>query len=289
VEAKPLPPSLHRASTDSQIIIRASRESSQHPFDQSKNLASGPSKVKNITTAVDKNKLRQREVDFDMMSQKQVVKQKKQTEVDMKLKEAISALQKPNRSLAGKELADVAEQRELMAKARTKAVNAQKDRYNLRTEATPNHTSSHHVHAVFQTPMKRLHISEAQMSGAETYSKVADSVVQFRIDDMASAVPDTGHRPRFTMVDSTPLSFNQAMGYRAPVSQSWNGVGSNENLEQSILPETPLKFRDQKIDKVKATPLEASKVDQVPFTPSKFNEERSNNHVDIYDALGWDE
>lgn len=53
----------------------------------------------------------QREVDFGALVPDPNAKAKKQAKIDSELKEAIAALKKPNRELAGKSLAEVAEQR----------------------------------------------------------------------------------------------------------------------------------------------------------------------------------
>lgn len=114
-------PSLARSATDSRLVPGLKREPSEISLD-SIPLKAEVKADSRRSSLLDKMRLRQREVDFDAMSQVQESKRKKQAEVENKLKEAISALKKPNRVLAGRELADVAEQRELMAQAREKGM-----------------------------------------------------------------------------------------------------------------------------------------------------------------------
>ena len=112
-------PSLRHSNTDSAIISGLKSELSEIPLERIPRKLSQPA-VPRRTSALDKMRIRQREVDFDAMSQVQEARKKKQAEVEEKIKEAIHTLKRPNRSLAVKEVADASEQRRLMAQARAK-------------------------------------------------------------------------------------------------------------------------------------------------------------------------
>ncbi|KAI9653525.1 MAG: hypothetical protein M1821_007033 [Bathelium mastoideum] len=122
-----LVPPLARSATDSTLLTRPviKRESSEVP-----SLSSLPAREPSTTTTtnstnrsalptvrqrpVPTNNLRrfsQREVDFDAMTAAHQAKLRRKADVDRKLREAISAVQKPRRALVGRETADETELR----------------------------------------------------------------------------------------------------------------------------------------------------------------------------------
>lgn len=116
---------------------------------------------------MDKIRLRQREVDFDAMSQAQEAKKKKQAEIDARVKDAISALKKPQRTLVSAEVADAVAQRNLLARARARPSLARKlTKSATQVEATPRHTRSEIVE---MTPQYRAQL----VAGAASSSAIA--------------------------------------------------------------------------------------------------------------------
>lgn len=110
-------PSLGRSATDSQVIPGLKRESSEISLDLIPRKDSQRSTSRR-NTAVDL--MKRREVNFSSLSIDIDAKTKKKAEVEEKLREAITALRKPNRVAAGQEFADVVEQRNLIAQGRAR-------------------------------------------------------------------------------------------------------------------------------------------------------------------------
>ncbi|PSK55413.1 hypothetical protein B9Z65_2802 [Elsinoe australis] len=199
-------PSLARSATDSQLVPGLKREPSEISLD-SIPLKAEVKADSRRSSLLDKMRLRQREVDFDAMSQVQESKRKKQAEVENKLKEAISALKKPNRVLAGRELADVAEQRELMAQAREKASKAQRarQRQQIQVESTPKRNRQR-TDLITATPQAKHSTDNRQQHSTSTVSMIPSSGIRVS-DELESenSILDTGHRPRHLQIDATPV------------------------------------------------------------------------------------
>lgn len=160
------PLSLRHSATDPQSLYdRLKREASETP-----SLSTIPSFRRDSQTpglsqprrASGVQQLRAREVDFASLAAAQEAKKKKKAEIDAKLREAISGLKRPNRLAASKEIADVAEQRRLMANARArgsvrgargKPDDKSKGADHVHVAATPSHgrTSKDFIAA---TPMR---------------------------------------------------------------------------------------------------------------------------------------
>ncbi|KAL1306790.1 hypothetical protein AAFC00_005450 [Neodothiora populina] len=120
-----LPSVLSRSSTDPQALSNLiKREPSATPSLSSITSYRRDSQSSNAPQSRRPSgvqQLRAREVDFTALSAANEAKTKKRAEVEGKLRDAISTLKRPNRLAANKEIADVAEQRRLMANARARA------------------------------------------------------------------------------------------------------------------------------------------------------------------------
>lgn len=112
-------PSLHRSATDSQISLGSS-DGRRPSLAGLKTNGSEQTLDKKRLSALDRLRIRQREVDFDVMSQASTSKKGKQAAIEASLKDAIGALKRPNRALVSAEVADAVAQRALMAKGRAK-------------------------------------------------------------------------------------------------------------------------------------------------------------------------
>ncbi|PNS20965.1 hypothetical protein CAC42_5031 [Sphaceloma murrayae] len=293
-------PSLGRSATDSQIIPNLKREASDISLDSIPLNAqkSGPSR----SSTLDKMRLRQREVDFDAMSQAQETRRRKQAEVENKLKEAISALKKPNRVLAGRELADVAEQRELMAQAREKAAKA-RARKQVQVVSTPT-KDRYRSDLVVATPQQK--VEGRQPPSSSTTSRIPSSSFGRRME-VDDGVLDTGHRERKRDVKATPLGIGgftvpavPESVMRQPVFTALDRAGAMGNA----LPETPLKRNStaqgdcsgMAEEDVPVTPARVQRsldgaagqttIGEVMETPQRGDSRTAD--VDIYSALGWD-
>ncbi|TKA64232.1 hypothetical protein B0A49_09674 [Cryomyces minteri] len=103
-------PSLARAATDSLVVPDLKRELSEVPL-SAVPVKDSISAATNHRNSLQKMRFSQREVDLCAMSTANDARMKKKAEVEEKLREAITTLKRPNRTLAVKELADMTEQR----------------------------------------------------------------------------------------------------------------------------------------------------------------------------------
>ena len=221
-------PSLSRSATDSVVLPSVKRENSEIPLERIPRKHSQPS-LSRRNNALDKVRLKQREVDFGAMSEAQEAKKQKQAEIEAKLKEAISALKRPNRTLAGKEIADVAEQRTLMAQARVRgkfpihilfahpdhrsASQSQRNRTTTHTQvdATPKHNRTSAPTLISDPPHYRQEPMTSHIPSSSAVSMIPSSSMKppppisaFSDTVDAEEVPQTGHRPRYTAIEATP-------------------------------------------------------------------------------------
>lgn len=263
---------LSRSYTDSALIPGLKGEANETPLSAIPLKLDRNSDVRRASTT-SQSRLRQREVDFHAMSQAQETRRKKQADVEAKLKEAISALKKPNRGLAGKEMADVAAQRELMAHAREKgmrsapadvlvllltssAAKAQRLRQRTQTQVDATPTKRNRTREdlmLTRTPEgKRDNFDD----GADMMDTLATSIVpssgivgaprQFEDD----SVPQTGHRQRHVQIDFTPVPASRSFMAPAIPDSTIKSRGDKEN--QCSLLETPVKAGSS--SRIKSTP-----------------------------------
>jgi DNA replication regulator SLD3 len=87
------------------------REASEAPSLSSIPAADSQSLEANRASVLKSKQFARREVDLSSLAPEVNSKAKKQASIEAELKEAISALKKPNRELAGKSLAETAEKR----------------------------------------------------------------------------------------------------------------------------------------------------------------------------------
>lgn len=146
------PPSLRHSTTDPQSFSdKIKREASETP-----SLSAIPTFHRDSQTpGASRSRrssgvqgLRLREVDLSARAAEQEAKKKKKAEIDAKVRDAISTIKRPNRIAANKEIADVAEQRRIMADARArggvrgtrgKADDRDSNREQVHVTATPSH------------------------------------------------------------------------------------------------------------------------------------------------------
>lgn len=318
---KPVP-SIPRSATDSLTIPNLKRESSEIPLDliprlsnQTSNQASNSRRSANI---LEKMRFKQREVDLNAMSAANEAKLKKKAEVEEKLREAITALKKPNRALAGKEI--VEEQRGVGDRARQRGSGAQsqsqrqkqkeRERESVQVSATPK-VGRRTKDMIAATPQKGYGSIPQPFFPSSGTSMVPSSSMRpppgLGLPGTVEAVPQTGHRERHVAIEETPSrgpakfavptvpgsvirqpDFSQ--GKMEPVfatpsksSRRDDGVG------------TPSKSVGRTIDAVVATPVkggsETGEGTQGPVLDESGNEGNTigKEPTDIYAALGWDD
>ncbi|KAG8626724.1 hypothetical protein KVT40_005669 [Elsinoe batatas] len=302
-----LTPSLIRSATDSQLVPGIKREPSELSLDSIPLKADLRGEPRRSST-LDKMKLRQREVDFDAMSQAQESRRKKQVEVENKLKEAISALKKPNRVLAGKELADVAEQRELMAQAREKASKAQRarQRQQIQVDATPKHSRLRPDLITTTPPAKHTTVDIRHPHSSSTTSRIASSGVRPHTHDLdENDILETGHRPRHLAVEATPLTGMSKFVIPAiPRYAMKQPLFTCADVVNNQVSETPVKMRDGNQALARGNEDGGLSLWSTLVTPSKNSIQhpgdpasravvdetpKREEDVDIYAALGWDD
>lgn len=309
-------PTLSRAATVSGTVSNLKREGSEvRLFDVPQH--AGHAAPFKRHSALEKMRLKQREVDLDALSQLQEAKKKKQAEVDAKLKEAISALKKPNRTLAGKEIADKADTRGL--KSRTKArgpvrPEGKRSQSQTQVEATPKHKRfSEPSMVVASTPQHQRMQTHGQDSDTSVSFVPSSSMQTTRAPlEHADIVPSTGHRDRHIDVEATPSRpgdvsadgfvppwsirpFSLAASNRKVMSQSSGesglrrGGGALEPFASSsdiaVVESTPIKANDHPQDK-RSTAAGRLVEGSVGGRGKAHDLDEETN---IYDALGWND
>ncbi|KAK0128839.1 hypothetical protein ONS95_000787 [Cadophora gregata] len=254
-----------------------------------------------------------REVDLGSMLPEMNAKAKKQAVIDAELKEAISALKKPNRELAGKALAETAEKRSVSARKSKKPVRNPLFQ-GVQISATPKANRQRDMFAQ-QSQMSSLErmVEEASMIPASSIPRIPQSVSRssggFQSNPLFSdiqatptrkAVPAFPKRSMSTMdlggIPSSPLHVRRSS------AQLFNAVPDSavKNLSTSLsygIEDTPVKRRP-------ASSVEHSHPMMASLGSDKENEQlRKNGGVSvgvgaslelskedsIYKKLGWDD
>jgi len=296
-------PSLQRSSTDSVLMPHLKRETSEIPLDQIPRKMSQPQPPRGMSV-LDKNRIRQREVDFSALSQAQEAKKKKQADVEQKLRDAISGLRKPNRDVASKALTEATEQRQIIAQARAKASQLQRQRSsnNVQIDATPKHGR---VKMITATPDDHRYASaHVPSSSSVVPSSSMRPPPEMLADD---EVPQTGHRPNHMLIQSTPTRDHSegSMKPSMPTVRPF-ALAPNRSATAVAVPTTPSKGKMRSLE-TEETPEKDRIVDFVVATPVKSRVEKDveivqgaergladddghdwNDGTNIYAALGWE-
>jgi DNA replication regulator SLD3 len=102
-------------SATAPVVLGLKREASEAPSLGSIPFADTQPLHANRGGVLNSKRFLQREVDMSSLAPKMHAKKTAQVNIEAELKEAISALKKPNRELAGKSLAEIAEKRSASA------------------------------------------------------------------------------------------------------------------------------------------------------------------------------
>ncbi|GAB7338908.1 hypothetical protein MBLNU457_5589t1 [Dothideomycetes sp. NU457] len=302
-------PSLQRSSTDSILMLNLKRESSEIPLDQIPRKMSQPQpQPHRSASALDKSRIRQRTMDFSAMSQAQEAKKKKQADVEEKLRDAISGLRKPNRDVASKALAEATEQRQIIAQARAKASQLQRQRSsnNVQIDATPKHVRTKMITA---TPNDHHNNSIHIPSSSIVPSSSMRPPPAILADD---EVPQTGHRPHTTLIQTTPTRIDaDSESFIRPSLPTVRpfALAPSRNATAVAVPSTPSKSKVRSLE-ILETPEKKRTVDFVDATPVRsasgaaregqaeqgaMRDESATSaqnewkeETNIYAALGWE-
>ncbi|KAH7383603.1 DNA replication regulator SLD3-domain-containing protein [Cadophora sp. MPI-SDFR-AT-0126] len=254
-----------------------------------------------------------REVDLGSMLPEMNSKAKKQAIIDAELKEAISALKKPNRELAGKALAETAEKRSASSRKLKKPVRNPLFQ-GVQISATPKANRQRDIFAQ-QSQMSSLErmVGEAAMIPASSAPRIPQSVSRssggFQSNPLFSDVQATPTRkavPAFPQRSTSAMNFggipSSPLHVRRSSAQLFNAVPDSvvKNPSASLsygIDDTPVKRRP-------ASSLEHSHPMLASFGSDKENDQSGKKAVDdvglrrslgegkeesIYKALGWDD
>lgn len=297
--SKPVP-SLHRAATDSDVLPRIKRESSETSIPPVKQSAPAPAPRKR-TSLMHSISLSKREVDLSAMSEANRTKMRKKAEVEEKLKEAITTLKRPNRALAVKEVAESADMSFAKATARSRppahSSRARPPPQGVHVAATPRH-----VRTVKASPDRRTQPWNAQeVREAETsFVPSSSSRLMAQASDLIPpgstlAVPQTGHRPRrheAPNVEETP-SRGFAKFMPPALAHSPGTLRSPDHTTSSaIVAQTPSKksFTPRAPSGLSASPDPVRRFEDASSRPRESAGGGDDGGGEsIYDALGWEE
>lgn len=300
------PPALHRSSTDTDLLLpRIKREGTETPSLDSIPAAKAPRKRTSLMHSL--SFANKREVDLSAMSQVNEARLRKKAEVEEKLREAISTLKKPNRSLANREVADRADERFAVATA-AKGRKAAKPVMGADVQATPKHVKATPHSHVQHVPVSR----ETFMRSSGGTSIVPSSSARLKAPPPAAlnqaplqstpAVPQTGHRPRHlpASVAETP-----SLGHAAQSLFLYPGVDAPQPLAAFESPvaarkapafqQTPTRpFRPLALvaEATPVRPLIAASPNPVRSGGAGLGREAAGEEKrakSIYDAMGWDD
>lgn len=207
------PLSLHRAATGSDALSNMiKREMSETPPMESVPMSKRRSRQ---TAAPGLRKrpsllesLARREVDLSAMSQATEAKLKRKMEAEEKVRDAIDAVRKPNRTKAVEEHAKDTDESFAKAIAKSKGYGGQRktaDKNATAITATPRHikaTPARHKH-IYQGPS---HTHSTGSTSVVPGTSARQLAVPGQISNSTFAVLQTGHRPRqgASLIDDTP-------------------------------------------------------------------------------------
>ncbi|KAH6719315.1 DNA replication regulator SLD3-domain-containing protein [Leptodontidium sp. MPI-SDFR-AT-0119] len=162
-----------------------------------------------------------REVDLGSLGPEMNAKAKKQAIIDAELKEAISALKKPNRELAGKALAETAEKRSASSRKSKKPIRNPLFQ-GVQISATPKANRQRDMFAQ-QSQMSSLErmVGEASMVPASSIPRIPQSVSR-------SSGGGLQNNPLFSHVQATPTRKSvPAFPRRSTAEMDFGGIPSS--------------------------------------------------------------
>ncbi|PBP25431.1 hypothetical protein BUE80_DR003842 [Diplocarpon rosae] len=261
-------------------------------------------------------RLSRREVDLSSMLPEKNLRAKNQTTVNAELQEAISALKKPNRELAGKLFAESAEKRSLTTSSRkTKKPIRNPLFQGIQISATPKSTRQKDMFADSQLSSLERMAGEASMIPASSVPRISQSASHSSYGGSQSkslfpsvqATPTRKSVPAFSQrsmnevdhggLPSSPLrvrrSSTQLFTAVPDSAVKDTSTSSSHGTEDTPVKRKPaaslenshailVRFRgDEENNKFAEKPVISNEQEQ--------NDSNSGNIESIYKALGWDE
>jgi DNA replication regulator SLD3 len=299
-------PSLSRSMTDSALIRDIKREGSEAPL-SAVPFQRSPSK-NNRRSMSQYRHLEGRELDLTTPSAAVTAKLKQKQRVEEDLKEAITALKKPNRGLAASGYVDEVEGRGVGPSSRSrKQLNpTRKVVKDIQVTATPR-VGRRTKDMVEQTPSHHSHVSNpfARLSTAMT------SPSGFRIPSSGSRqpalVPGTVHRSATGRhlvhhnIAETPSKAPNAKVFdagtaRRTIFATPSKTNVNATTDEDVF-ETPAKainnaqpaFTNMPPAAVFATPTKPTSIPRTEATSGAGSGNAQTEESSIYAALGWDD
>lgn len=168
-----------------------------------------------------------REIDFKSLLPEKIMKVNKQAMIDAELKEAISALKKPNRELAGKSLAETSEKRLISSSARKSKKPIRNPLFQgVQISATPKTKRQKDVFSESQQQSLEPMVGEVSMIPKSSASRAPQSASR-------SAHGGMQCNPLFSSVQATPTKRVIPAFPQRPVNE----------VDCAGIPSSPLHFR----------------------------------------------
>ena len=291
-------PSLQRSATDSDVLQRhLKREASETPTPLDLITAAAKPHQRRRTNLMQSIGLTKREVDLTAMSQVTDAKLRKKADMDEKLRDAITAIKKPNRAVAVKEVAEHADLAfaKTLVKNRPAAKSKSTSRLDVHIAATPKQPK-----ATRPTPKRHVDDHAVAHPSSTSTSFIPSSTVKtsqppHRSDasEASSAVPQTVHRPRHApdpvRVEDTPsrgfAKFMPTGLIRIPGTlESPIATRQAAMIEQTpVKPVRSLSFANAALVEASPNPVRAQ------LSPPQPVAGASGGDQTIYKSLGWDD
>ena len=206
-------PSLARSATDSDALLaHIKRENSEAPVPLDSIPAAKLPQPRKRTSLMHSISFNRREVDLSAMSQANEAKMRKQADLDEKLREVLTAVKKPNRALAVKEVAESADASFAKATARSRPSAGQRTKSSTMQQSVHVAATPKHGRTIKATPARHARAAVMHSSGTTGTTHVPSSSAmlmaqQQEVPSSSFAAPQTGHRPRHAAaagVEETP-------------------------------------------------------------------------------------
>jgi DNA replication regulator SLD3 len=296
----PLPrvPALHRSATDTNVLLPTiKREGSETPAPMDKIppvKAPQPRKRTNLLQSI-----KRREVDLSAMSQANAAKANKNAELDQKLKEAVSAIRKPNRALAVKEIAESADASHAQATTKDRVAAGTRKKTDphkvVHVTATPKHPKAVKVSVAQHAEAKSAEVPTSSGTSYVPASSMLSPVQRLEVPPSTFAVPQTGHRPRHATSDVAETPSRGFAKFMPPGLAHEPGTLESPIMARkaSSIDMTPLKPIRSLFIKPATPSLIAASPNPIratsPSAGPNGDKQQKEKSQSIYDVLGWDD
>jgi len=294
------------------IVPGMKREASEAPSMSSIPIAESQSVEASRGGLLNSKRFSRREVDLSSMAPKTNTKADKQAVIEAELKEAISALKKPNRELAGKSIVETAEKRSASISRKSKKPIRNPLFQAVQISATPKANRQKDIFArPFHSSTERI-IDDSMIIPPSSLPKIPQSVsrssggLSSRNPFLSSvqATPTRKSVPAFSKLSGNMGFFSgdcppsSPLHIRRSSAQLFNAVPDSAIKKPagtilSGVADTPIKSTTGhghpvmlEIGSNKENLQQGSEVEKM-FSQSKHDE--VTNEESIYKALGWDD